>query len=589
MYLLYHVAAGLAGGGAFQALIWHQYLRQSRDAAAFGVSQAMPTWAAPVAESPAILGRALWHPDWWTAIGLILLGQILVRLNFFGLGYALFRVVSDVERLPFPLATIAAEGATALAESPERKESWRWQWFSFGSMLGLGFGLVYIGVPALTGLVFASPLAILPIPWVDFTAEASNVLPAAPLNFSFDLGAVLWGMVIPFWAVVGGFVAMVATSLIGNPILQSLGYLPTWGKGMGVLATVFSTQFDLWLSVGAGVSIAVALVGIWQLIKVLRSQGGGGRRRVTDVDILMGKEGGLLVGAGRVRGSWTPPAGRGDFPLWVAVMMFVVSTSGYVALCHWLVPRFPLWLLMFFGFVWTPLISYISARMIGLTGNGVGIPYVKEASFILSGYKGVDIWFAPIPLNDMGPMTTLFKQLELTKTKFTSLWKAELLMLPISVGFSFLFWAFLWHLTSIPSHAFPFVDKIWPFNAKMAGLWMTATTEGRAWLLDALKPSLVGVGLVSGLALYNVVVWMKWPVFLFYGAAGGVGAMPNVGILMLIGALLGRYYFAPKFGAERWFRYAPVLGAGFAAGAGLIGMLAVGITMVHGSTVTKPF
>jgi hypothetical protein len=70
---------------------------------------------------------------------------------------------------------------------------------------------------------------------------------------------------------------------------------------------------------------------------------------------------------------------------------------------------------------------------------------------------------------------------------------------------------------------------------------------------------------------------------------GGIGAMPNGAILLMIGAALGRFYYAKRFGEDTWFRYAPVLGAGFAAGVGLIGMLAVGITMVTGSTVTKPF
>ena len=50
----------------------------------------------------------------------------------------------------------------------------------------------------------------------------------------------------------------------------------------------------------------------------------------------------------------------------------------------------------------TPVISYVNARMAGLTGQLVSFPLLREGAFILSGYKGIDIWFAPIPYSDHG-------------------------------------------------------------------------------------------------------------------------------------------------------------------------------------------
>lgn len=589
MYVLYHVASIMAGGGALAGLIWNQYLRQSPQAAAFGVAQGMPAWAAPKADSTAILDRALWHHDWWAAIGLVLLGSVLYRLNFFGLGYAIFRVTSDLEKLPFPMSAIAAEGATALAESPDKKESWRWRWFSIGSMVGLLFGIVYIGLPTVTGLVFTAPVQLLPIPWADFTTSVENILPSAPVNLTFDLGAVLWGMVMPFWAVIGSFTSCILTGIVANPILQRLGYFPTWKRGMSILATQTATWFDFWLSIGIGIALAVAAIGIWSLVKVFRAKRPKGPvKEVSDMDLLLGKEGNLSL-IGGARGSLEAPKGRGDWPLWVAGLMFVGSTIGYIALCHQLVPRFPVYMLVFYGFVWTPLISYISARMIGLTGNGIGIPYMREGSFILSRYRGTDIWFAPIPLNDMSWGAPFFKQFELTRTKFTSIIKAELLTLPINIAFSFVFWAFLWHLVQIPSYTFPFVNTRWPFDALSQSLFMTATMEGRQWLIESFRLSYTIGGAAVAFGAYALISGMGWPIFIFYGMVAGVNAMPGPQLLMLTGALLGRYYFAKQWGREQWFRYAPVLGAGFAAGAGLIGMLSVGITMVSRSVVTKPF
>jgi hypothetical protein len=606
VYLLYHVAGALAGGvaaggivggGVFTGLIWNQYLRTSREAEAFDVPANMPDWAAPVADSEGIVSRMLWHPDWYWAIGLILVGQILGRMNWFGLGYALFRLTSDVERLPFPLATIAAEGATALAESPERKESWRWRLFSIGTMLGLGFGLLYIALPAITGVVFTQPIFLFPIPWVDFTQEVGSVLPAAMVNISFDGGMVIVGMVVPFWIVVGTFVMTILTSVCANPFLQQLGMFPHWKEGMDIISTSVATSFDFWMSISIGATLSVAVVGIWQLYRILgkkkstgSSSGPTAKPGATEADILIGKEGQMFIGmAGQERGSLKAPKGRGDFSVWVGLTMFLVSTSGYVWICHWLVPDFPLVFLIFYGFFWTPLMSYISARMFGLTGRGIAIPFVKEASFMLSGYKGVDIWFAPIPLSDFGWVTMRFKQLELTRTKFTSFIKAELLMMPINIVFSFIFWSFFWYVSAIPSAQFPFIAKMWPFMAIQQSLIFTATGEGRQWLLEALRPIWLGTGFVGGLAMYAVIAALKWPVFLFYGAVGGINQFPNGPLLMLIGALLGRYYFARKFTLQTWFRYIPVLAAGFFCGAGLVGMLAVGLVIINASVVTKPF
>ena len=75
---------------------------------------------------------------------MIVLGQILGRIDRFGLGYVLFRITSDVEKLPFPMAPVGALGVTALADSSAsgtgEAPGWRWRVFSIGGMIGLVFG-----------------------------------------------------------------------------------------------------------------------------------------------------------------------------------------------------------------------------------------------------------------------------------------------------------------------------------------------------------------------------------------------------------------------------------------------------------------
>ncbi len=67
---------------------------------------------------------------------------------------------------------------------------------------------------------------------------------------------------------------------------------------------------------------------------------------------------------------------------------------------------------------------------------------------------------------------------------------------------------------------------------------------------------------------------------LIYGIIRGLGqSTPHGMFLEIIGAFIGRYYFMKKYGLV-WRQYAPVLLAGFSCGMGLMGMLAMGFTLI---------
>ena len=76
-----------------------------------------------------------------------------------------------------------------------------------------------------------------------------------------------------------------------------------------------------------------------------------------------------------------------------------------------------------------------------------------------------------------------------------------------------------------------------------------------------------------------------WPAAFFYGLVGGMALWPHYTSILLIGALLGKFYFARKLGKETWRRYTPVLAAGFYCGVGLIGMAATAFALI-GKAVT---
>ena len=608
VFVLFYVASAIAAvavlqvalaGGPFAHAIWKQYLLQSPQTS--GITEDIPDWSVPPKTSPAIQDRNLGHVDWWWSksrgflapLSLIFFGYVLGRMTWFGLGYLLFRATSDIERLPFPLAPIFAEGSTALAESTERDEagelrrgrSWRWRVFSVGASLGIVFGSVFILVPAVTGLFMAKPIMILPIPFADFTSNVEGILPASLISISFDAALVLVGMVLPFSLVLGMCAGILLTSVFGNPILLHLGAFEHWKPGNRLLVNQMILDLDFWLSVRIGLALTVAVLGVAGMTRAFAR-----RRRAR----MKGEPSGPHDPNEPPRRPGDPPyrtacKERGDIPVWVAVALFVVGAGGIACLAHILVPGFPLWIILVFAFLWSPFHSYISARLVGLTGRGLATPYLKETVFVASGYKGIDIWFAPMPLFDHGPSAQLFRVMELTRTKFTSIIKAELLTFSVIFVSSFLFWWFFWHVNQIPSDTFPFAARMWPMAARRAYIIFTANSTQNPLLLQALKLPVIAGALGVGMLLYGGLAVVGVPAVFFYGIVGGVGVPLHMGVPMLVGALLGRYYFVRKFGKERWRRYVPVVAAGFSCGVGLVLMGAVGLSFISQCTRDLPF
>ena len=572
IYVIYYIAGGLAGiaiGGAMLAggpvgqLIWNQYLAQSQAAEGFGISEHIPSWVSPPADSEALLRRSFLHRAWAPAAAVLLVSQVLARAEWFSLGYILFRVTSDVERLPFPLAPVAAQGATALAESGAG-EGWRWRVFSIGMGLGLLFGAIYVGLPAVTGLIASDPITLLPIPWIDLTRTTESILPAAPLGIGTDLGLVILGTVLPFWVVVGSFSAAMVHAL-GSQILYQFGVLTHWRPGMDTIMTNFSNDLDVWLSVYIGAGVSVGAIGVFHAVRSIRDSrrsSSSQRGKLSDV-----------------------PEGRGDFPLWAAVAVYVAATAGMVVLCVYLLEddAFPLLFLLGFGFLLTPALSYVNARMAGLTGQTVGFPMIREGAFILSGYRGVDIWFVPIPYADHGRRAQMFREVELTGTRFTSILKAELLVLPLSLICGFTFWSLIWSMAPIPSPAFQYAQTYWHLIALRQSLWFSSTLGGESLFQQAVKPLWILGGFAFTGGAFVVLSWLRMPISLVYGFIRGIQGLPHMLIPEMAGALLARYHLEKRYGAETWRRYAPVLFAGFACGMGLIGMSAVAVALISRS------
>ena len=562
IFILYYMA-GAALASPFQGLLWSQYLVQSDAAKMLGVAEFIPTWIAPAAHSDSMIERSFLHRDWLIPILLLVGSQVIQRVDRFGLGYALYRITSDVEKLPFPMAPVGALGTMALAESTdEQDKGWKWRVFSIGGVIGLAFGAIYVLLPVVSGLIFTEPITLIPIPWIELTRHTEEVLPAVATGIQLDLGLVFLGMVLPFWAVIGGLIGIIITIVL-NPILWKHGVLQRWHQGMGTVDTIFANNFDFYMSFGIGLGLAIGVIGVWS---VAHSFGKSGPERGTLHDL------------------FHPPEGRGDFNFWISIGIYVCSTISYVLLCVWLVPNFPWIFFLGYGFIYTPIISYITARMEGIAGQFVSLPLVREASFIAGakyfGYQGIEIWYAPIPIHNYGEATVSFREIELTGTSLRGIIKAELVVFPVVMVSSLLFSQFIWRLAPIPSASYPYAQELWHLQALNTLLMQTSTLEGNSLFFQALKGSYVVSGLGLGLVMYMILSVLGLPVLLIYGVVRGLGqSTPHGIILEVAGALLGRYYFHKRYGTM-WRQYAPVLLAGFSCGMGLTGMFAMGFALI---------
>ena len=577
---LSHIAGGMAlGGGIFAWLIWQRYMRNSEAFHSFGIAHEVADWVAPYGDS----AYAPFHnPVWWPAIAVMVGGMLLSKFTQLSLGYIAFKATAEMENLPFPLAPVHAEGAIALAETSQdkRKSGYRRSCFSLGVIMGAVFGVLYIAVPTLTSALFGKPIQLLPIPFLDLTTTFENLLPGGTIGISLNLALLFIGFVLPWRVVVGMFVTAITVQIVLNPILQRLGHLPTWAPGKDAIETHVATQIDVYLSVGIGTSFAIAAVGIFGALRAWIKHKAG-KAEATE-------------GKGfQIEKLWARDKERGDPPFWLPLAVWISASLGFVLLSNYLInsglppeERFSIWWLFGFAFLFTPLNTYINARLSGIAGQHAGIPFITEAAIFTSRFKGVNIWFAPMPIHNYGHMADLFKETQLTRTRFTSILKAELLIFPLMLLASYIFWSYISSLGPIPSDDYPYVQKFWPQFAQMKALWAASMQEGQNLLFEALKPFVIFLALAVALGLFGVFSVFGISAQYIYGGLGAMAAYPHNAIMIFAGALLGRYVFAKKFGKEKWTNYTPILTVGFMAGMGLTGMFAIALNFLWTSIGT---
>lgn len=579
IFILFYMSGMIVGQQVYGTPLFRQFLVRSDAAVSFGISSLIPSWVAP--ENIDELPRSFLQRAWMPVLGLMLFRELFGRLDNMVLGYGLFRVTSDIEKLPFPMAPLGAQGILAVAEQVEGAaktagSNIRWRMFCVGAGIGLVFGLVYMALPTLTSVFFNTPVMIFPIPFADFTGYTKNILPAVATGISFDLGALIFGMVLPYYAMLGSFIAMLVIT-VANPIMQHAGLLPTWRPGDDTVVTLFSNNVDFYFSFGIGLSLAIACYGLFTVGRSIRKRH---RERALPQDHAAEEQ--RLKERRRQKE-------RGDIPGRFILLSYLTSVTLYILVSGYLIEwhHGVMFVLVFFGFFYTPLISYVTAKLEGMAGQVIEIPFVTELAFILSGYRdGVAVWFLPIPKANYGRQTVSYKQAELLGCKFTSIWKSQFILFPIvflsMIGFS----SFIWGMAEIPSAIYPYTEKMWELSAKNACLVYSATLGEYSPFQEAIGAGRIFWGLGIGAVFIILFEFIGAPTMLLFGFVRGLGqTLPHAVIPNFIGALIGRYYFQKRYGAE-WRKMIPVVGAGFFVGGGLITILAIGLVFLSKAVST---
>ena len=575
LFILFYMAGMVMSTNVWNTPLFTQFLVRSDAAVSTGVANDIPHWVAP--PNLDSLPRTFLAKAWLPFIGLMLFREIMGRLSSAILGYGLFRVTSDVEDLPFPMAPVGAQGIVAIADQVDGSArtsgaSVRWRMFCVGCGVGMVFGLVYMALPTITGAFFSRPLQIFQIPFADFTPYTQKFLPAVATGYSFDLGNVILGMTLPFWSMVGSFVGLIFTFVM-NPILYLTGHMSTWNEGDTTVVTLFANNVDFYFSFQIGISLAIAVFGIWIAFRTMRKgrENAGARRRAEEVK--------------------AHAAARGHIPDALVLATYAFACTAYILMCGWLIDwhRGVMVVLLFFAFLYTPLISYVTARLEGLAGQVIEIPFITEISFILSGYTGAKIWFLPIPKANYGVQVVSYKQAELLGCKFGSVWKAQLLLFPIIILSSLFFSSFIWSLAEIPSAVYPYTEKIWDLTAKNTCLVYSATLGEYSQFSEALGWGRFLAGFGSAGAVMGLLGWFGAPTMLFFGVVRGLGqTAPHTVVPNFLGALIGKFYFERRYKRE-WRKMIPVVSSGFFVGTGLISILSVGFVFLAKAVSTVAY
>ena len=447
------------------------------------------------------------------------------------LGLFTYYIYGVVEKLPFPWASAQATTINALAERDPRFI----RVFTLAMVLGLIYNFMTRGLSSIAG---APTVTFFPRAYHDLTHAVELVLPGASFAFTSDLTFYLQGMLLPFDIALAQFLGSMAFYFVGTWIITINDLWPPeakWGPGRGFMWIFDYSQRYFWTSFGIGLGIVTAIL---PLLLHPRTFG----RALKSVSLSYGGTTGRIM-----------------------LAIFFACGIGASLFTKYLVPGFPLWILLFFSLVWSLIGTMLQTYSAGLT-FGMNIPYMKELAIYYSGYKQRDIWFAPVLIFTGGSnVASHLKLAELTNTRVRDYVIAYILVFSLGMFSSLLFTQLLWQAAPIPSWAYPYTITGW--QTESVSFW---SFQRWLWTGYLFRKQWILAGLASGTIIYLLSDLVLKQRHLLIGIMTGWSLMIPIALAYLIGAAISKVLGKR---IPQWSRIVPLVVLGFTIGDSLLGLI----------------
>jgi hypothetical protein len=148
---------------------------------------------------------------------------------------------------------------------------------------------------------------------------------------------------------------------------------------------------------------------------------------------------------------------------------------------------------------------------------------------------------------------------------------------------SFVLTTAFWILSPIPSAAYPYTVTAWPVDAVS---W--ARIQVWVWSGYLFRTPWIGLGLLSGAAIFILSGALRMPYLLFVFITGSLMGIPS-SFSQLVGSLFGNKVLKLRLKEERWRNYSRLIVVGYLLGDAVMEALRILIVLVIKSQWLLPY
>ena len=522
--------------------IFNLYVANSPYVEGLGIASMIPSWWAPrgALADLAYLQRSLFSEGMIKPVALsIIVLVILGTIADISLGVFTYQRFVEVEKLEFPAQTANAVALVTLSGTNKNRKRVLYVSATLGFLYNLfSWFLPYaLGVPV---------LQVFPRGVQDATGLLETIWPGATFGIDATLFTILAGTIVPFKVLIVMAMTAIVAYTVGNNYLVRNDIWVDWAPNLGLGWNYARSQMYWWTSVTIGLALAAAIAPL-----VLRPK--------SFINFLKSFSG--SYSANRNKSSSETP-----ISLKILMLGFLGSTFSAVILFHFLVPEFPLWILVFLTVGWSFLATTVSTQSAGVTYGGFWIPYLKEFAIYYSGYRGADAWFGrDYMLLSLGGINIagMLKMGKLCGVGVREYLKGYVITVIATVAFGILYVSILWKAAPIPSYSYPFTVSGWPVMALESARWTKWLWQGILFKTDVIISALI-----AGFAIFAIsdfVLHMPW---VLIAMLTGISILPSITLGQFVGGVIGQ--ILPRFiGREWWDNNKTLLLVGVAIGDGL--------------------